>query len=172
MMLYWSATLEEAPRYDLKNDMNVSVVVDTDPVQDVNVLQLMSLRGEPTQLQQLSWVEGRSIGSALIDINFHHIVSDRLNKIRDYLQGEPDDIAEKMMKGRFERFKCSYGTAASSAIPTIPLEVPGLRAGKHFPNVNIEDSTMRITRYASSVTDENKARNNLNPCKGRVEEIV
>ncbi|KAL9137562.1 MAG: hypothetical protein Q9175_001216 [Cornicularia normoerica] len=113
---------------------------------DVNVLQLTSSRGEPTQLQQLSWVEGRSIGSALIDINFHHIVSDRLNKIRDYLQGEPDDIADKMMQGRFERFKCSYGTAASSTIPTIPLEVPGLPPGKHFPIVNIEDSIMRITR--------------------------
>ncbi|CAF9942006.1 hypothetical protein IMSHALPRED_003147 [Imshaugia aleurites] len=113
---------------------------------DVNVLQLTSLRGQPTQLQQLSWVEGRSIGSALIDINFHHIVSDRLNKIRDFLQGEPDDIAYKMMQGRFERFKCSYGTPASSTIPTIPLEVPGLRPGTHFSNVNIEDSTMKITR--------------------------
>ena len=122
----------------------------------MNVLQLTSSRGEPTHLQQLSWVEGRSIGSALIDINFHHIVSDRLNKIRDYLQGEPDDIAEKMMQGRFERFKCSYGTTASSAIPTIPLEVPGLRPGKHFPNVNIEDSTMRITRYVTCLTDEGK----------------
>lgn len=120
----------------------------------MNVLQLKSSRGEPTQLQQLSWVEGRSIGSALIDINFHHIVTDRLNKIRDYLEGEPDDIADKMMQGRFERFKCSYGTAGSSAIPTIPLEVPGLRPGKHFLNVNIEDSTMRITRYVTNLTDE------------------
>lgn len=118
------------------------------------MLQLSSSRGEPTQLQQLSWVEGRSIGSALIDIRFHHIVSDRLNRVRDYLHGEPDHIAEKMMQGRFERFKCSYGTAASSAIPTIPLEVPGLGPGMHFPNVNIEDSTMMITRYVVSVANE------------------
>ena len=127
----------------------------------MNVLQLASSRGEPTQLQQLSWVEGRSIGSALIDLNFHHIVSDRLNKIRDYLHGEPNDIAYKMMQGRFERFKCSYGTAASSAIPTIPLEVPGLRPGQHFSSVNIEDSTMRITRYDISLTNEKEATEDL-----------
>ena len=118
------------------------------------MLQLTSSRGEPTQLQQLSWVEGRTIGSALIDINFHHIIADRLHKIRDYLQGDPDDTADKMMQGRFERFKCSYGTAASSEIPTIPLGVPGLRPGSHFPNVNIEDSTMKITRYATKLADE------------------
>lgn len=138
----------------------------------MNVLQLRSSRGEPTQLQQLSWVEGRSIGSALIDLNFHHIVSDRLNKIRDYLEGKPDDIADKMMRGRFERFKCSYGTAASSAMPTIPLEVPGLRPGRHFPNVNIEDSTMRITRYVISLADVKQMTIFLTTCKGRVEEIV
>lgn len=138
----------------------------------MNVLQLTSSRGEPTQLQQLSWVEGRSIGSALIDINFHHIVSDRLNKIRDYLQGEPDDIADKMMQGRFERFKCSYGTAASSTIPTIPLEVPGLPPGKHFPIVNIEDSIMRITRYVTNLTDDNQVMKLLTICKGRIEEAV
>lgn len=117
----------------------------------MNVLQLTSSRGEPTHLHPLSWVNGQPIGSALIDIRFHHIVSDRLNKIRDYLQGEPYVIAYKMMQGRFERFKCSYGTPASSAIPTIPLEVPGLRPGTHFPNVNIEDSTMRITRYGTNL---------------------
>ena len=114
------------------------------------MLQLTSSRGEPTQLQQLSWVEGRAIGSALIDINFHHIVEDRLHKIREYLQGDPDDTAHKMMQGRFERFKCSYGTPAAYEIPTIPLEVPGLRPGSHFSNVNIEDSTMRITRYVTN----------------------
>ena len=114
------------------------------------MLQLTSSRGEPTQLQQLSWVEGRAIGSALIDMKFHRIVENRLHKITDYLEGDPDDTARKMMQGRFERFKCSFGTAAASEIPTIPLEVPGLRPGSHFPNVKIEDSTMKITRYVTN----------------------
>lgn len=138
----------------------------------MNVLRLTSSRGEPTQLQQLSWVEGRSIGSALIDISFHHIVSDRLNKIRGYLSGEPGLIAEKMMQGRFERFKCSYGTAASSAIPTIPLQVPGLGPGMHFPNVNIEDSTMKITRYLTSLAYETRVMSLLTIRKGRIEEVI
>lgn len=137
----------------------------------MNVLQLTSSRGEPTHLHPLSWVDGHPIGSALIDIHFHHIVTDRLNKIRDYLQGEPSVIADKMMQGRFERFKCSFGTPSSSAIPTIPLEVPGLKPGLHFPNVNIEDSTMRITRYANILADEN-GQVRLTNCKGRVEENV
>ena len=66
-------------------------------------------------------------------------------------------IADKMMQGRFERFKCSYGTASSSAIPTIPLKVPGLQPGTHFPNENIEDSTMRITRYEANLIDESRS---------------
>ncbi len=122
----------------------------------MNVLQLISSRGEPTYLQPLSWVDGDPTGSALIDINFHSLVSSRLNKIRDYLKGEPNEIAYKMMQGRFERFKCSYGTPASAAIPTIPLEVPGLGSGKHFPNVKIEDSTMKITRHVIYLTNRNR----------------
>lgn len=105
-------------------------------------------------------------------MRFHHIVSDRLGKIRSYLHGEPDYIAGKMMQGRFERFKCSYGTPASSTIPTIPLEVPGLGPGMHFPNVNIEDSTMKITRYVISLTDEEQVIDLLTIRKGRIEEAV
>ena len=52
-----------------------------------------------------------------------------------------------MMHGRFERMKCSFGTAASSAIPTIPLPIPGLPRGCDFPDLSIEGSKMLITRY-------------------------
>lgn len=79
-------------------------------------------------------------------MNFHHIAVDRLEKIRPNLKGEPDFIADRMVHGRFERVKCSYGTAASSALPTIPIEVPGLDPGYSFPNANIEDSKMIIAR--------------------------
>ena len=76
------------------------------------------------------------------------------------------------MQGRFERFKCSYGTPASSTIPTIPLEVPGLGPGMHFPNVNIEDSTMKITRYVTSLAKEEQVIGLLTIRKGRAEEAV
>ena len=122
----------------------------------MHVLQLTSSRGEPTHLSPLSWVNGHPVGSALIDINFHHFVSDRLRRIRDYLQGDPNIIAYRMMQGRFERFKCSYGTKSSYSIPTIPLSIPGLGPGKNFPNVNIEDSTMKITKYVTDMADEDR----------------
>ena len=136
--------------------------------QDINVLKLNSAREEPPQLQQLSWVEGeyplqaqcmtagnniflliegRPIGSTLIDMNFHRIVSERLSRIKIHLQGEPEAIAERMMQGRFERFKCSYGTAATTTIPTLPLAVPGLAPGHNFPDANIDDSEMIFSRH-------------------------
>lgn len=92
---------------------------------------------------------GRSIGSALIDMDFHQILSDRLEAIQDHLQGDPDIIADHMMQGRFERIKCSYGTAASSVVPTIPLPVPGLAPGFCHSGANIEDSTLVLTRCAN-----------------------
>ena len=93
-------------------------------------------------------VVGRPIGSALIDMDFHQILSDRLEKIQDFLQGDPETIADQMMQGRFERIKCSFGTAASSGVPLIPLPVPGLAPGFCHSSTNIENSTFVLTRCA------------------------
>ncbi|KAL8740298.1 MAG: hypothetical protein Q9190_006981 [Brigantiaea leucoxantha] len=106
---------------------------------DVNVLKIVSSRGEATRLQQLSWVEGRPIGSTQIDMKFHGMICERLDQIRNHLLEEPNNVAEKMMQGRFERFKCSYGTAASSSMPSLPLEVPGLPFGFSSANAQIEN---------------------------------
>ena len=81
----------------------------------------------------------------MIDEDFHGIVTERLEKLRDHLKDEPVDTAHCMVHGRFERIKCSYGTAASSALPTIPIEIPGLKPGYSIPKANIEDSNMIIT---------------------------
>lgn len=88
---------------------------------------------------------GRTIGSALIDMSFFGIILERLNRIRASLTGEPESNADRMVHGRFERVKCSYGTAISSALPTIPIEVPGLAPGQNFPDAHIEDSKMIVT---------------------------
>jgi len=93
---------------------------------------------------------GRPIGSTLIDINFHSMISERLSKIASDLKQEPQMVADGMIQGRFERMKCSFGTAASSTIPTIPLPVPGLEPGCSFPDANIVDSKMIITRSVES----------------------
>ncbi|MCJ1404496.1 hypothetical protein MMC11_007722 [Xylographa trunciseda] len=114
---------------------------------DVNILRLDSSPGEAAKLEQLSFVEGQSIGSTQIDMGFHNIVADRLSKIRDYLQGEPKDIADAMLLDkRFENFKCSFGSAAASANPDRYFEVPGLPPGGfNCPELGIEGSKMRLT---------------------------
>ena len=81
----------------------------------------------------------------MIDINFHHLVLGRLDRVRALLNTDPAFVTDRMVHGRFERIKCSYGTAASSALPTIPIEVPGLDPGYSNSDAKIEDSRMIIT---------------------------
>lgn len=90
-------------------------------------------------------VAGRSIGSALIDIDFQEILFTRLQKIQEYLLEHPEDVVEEMVRDRFERIKCSFGTPSISTLPRIPLEVPGLAPGHHYPELAIEDSRMMFT---------------------------
>ena len=89
---------------------------------------------------------GRSIGSALIDIDFHGIILTRLQKIQEYLLESPEDVADRMVRDKFERVKCSFGTSAISTLPNIPLEVPCLASGHHHPEIFIENSRMMITQ--------------------------
>ena len=113
---------------------------------DVNVLKLLSSGAEPTRLQQLSWVEGRPIGSTCIDMDFHRLIVTRLSQIRDRLAEDVEELADQMMHGRFERFKCSYGTPLSDANPNLLLQVPGLQPGFNLPSAMIENSMMSFSR--------------------------
>ncbi|KAM0795114.1 hypothetical protein BDR22DRAFT_814045 [Usnea florida] len=112
---------------------------------DVNVLRMTSLKGQATRLKQLSYVEGRSIGSALIDIDFEDLLFTRLEKIKQYLLKDPEDVVEEMVRDKFERIKCSFGTPSISTLPRIPFEIPGLAPGHHYPEIAIEDSRMMFT---------------------------
>ena len=112
---------------------------------DLNVLKLTNSGQGRTELEPLSWVEGQSIGSTLIDFRIAKLISERLETIRHHIEGEPRDVAEKMMRGRFETFKCSFGVEASN-VPTLPLPVPGLAPGQDFPQARVADSKMIITK--------------------------
>lgn len=90
---------------------------------------------------------GRPIGSALIDMTFQLLLEERLHKIRNVLQGHPEETAERMMLGRFERIKCSFGSGVTAELPTIPLPIPGLPPGYTNETVGISDSKMIITRW-------------------------
>lgn len=114
---------------------------------DVNILKVGST--DHTELLQLSSVEGAVIGSAMIDFKIQRVIETRLQLISHLIQGEVQVVAETMLKGRFDTFKCSFGSAASN-VQKLPLPVPGLNAGQAFPQSAIEDGKMIITRHVPS----------------------
>ncbi|EED18796.1 conserved hypothetical protein [Talaromyces stipitatus ATCC 10500] len=111
---------------------------------DVNVLKLLSSTGEPTVLKQLGNVEGRPIGSVFIDRTIHQLLCERLSRICHHLPKTPTDTAWKMISGRFQRLKCSFGTDATST-PWLKLDVPSLGPGSDFPEAEIQNGQMRIS---------------------------
>ncbi|PGH31639.1 hypothetical protein GX50_05581 [[Emmonsia] crescens] len=111
---------------------------------DVNVLKILSSKGEPSRLEPLDHVEGQPIGSVFIDFSVHQLIFQRLSNIRDHLPVPPKEIVWKMMSGRFERFKCSFGTDMSWTIPPLKLDVPGL-TGLNFPEAEVYNGQIAIS---------------------------
>lgn len=118
---------------------------------DVNVLKVQSAYSGRTQLKQLSWVEGKAVGSALIDFKVGKLVQERLRLVEGHLSDSDHNIAEKMLRDRFETFKCSFGTKAQTALDLF-LPVPGMESGWDFPEARIKDSRMVITRFGIELT--------------------
>ncbi|OQD84112.1 hypothetical protein PENANT_c014G07146 [Penicillium antarcticum] len=110
---------------------------------DVNVLKLMSSRGEPTRLEQLGHVEGQPIGSVFIDRKMHQLICERLEKVKESLGLPPSEAAWKMTSGRFQRLKCAFGTE-STLTPWLTLDVPSLEPSPDFPEAEIYNGQMRI----------------------------
>lgn len=111
---------------------------------DVNVLKIVSDRY--TQLTQLSSVEGAVIGSSMIDFRIQQLIESRLRPLQHLIRDDVQSVAEQMLRGRFDTFKCSFGSAASN-VHKLPLSVPGLDLEHNFPQSAIEDGKMVITRF-------------------------
>ncbi|KAG8532511.1 uncharacterized protein KY384_002388 [Bacidia gigantensis] len=141
---------EAAAVYALKSDYekdDVVLVCDAGGgTTDVNALKLISSPSEPTRLKQLSWVEGRPVGSTQIDMEIHRLIVSRLEQVRYDLPGDLDRVADHMVQGKFERFKCSYGTALSASVPNLILKVPGLAPGHSCPAAKIFNADMRLSQ--------------------------
>ena len=88
---------------------------------------------------------GKPVGSALIDIRVQQLLEERLRHISHRLPASPIDTAEIMMHGRFERFKCAFGTSAYD-MPQLFLRVPGLPPGTDYPLAGVANSQIGITR--------------------------
>ncbi|OJZ81557.1 hypothetical protein ASPFODRAFT_51951 [Aspergillus luchuensis CBS 106.47] len=110
---------------------------------DVNVLKLLSAQGEPTQLAQLGHVEGHPIGSVFIDREIHRLMCKRLEVVQQHLKSSPNTTAWRMTFGRFQRYKCAFGTEAT-VTPWLKLDVPGLDPNLDFPEVGIFNGQMQI----------------------------
>ena len=111
---------------------------------DVNILRVSESSAGQTELEPLSYVEGQPIGSTLINFRVEKLITQRLECIRHQLSAEPRRIAEKMMRSRFETFKCTFGTEAMS-VPKLLMYVTDLPPGLDFPQAHVEDSRMVIT---------------------------
>lgn len=114
---------------------------------DVNILKVQSSGVGQTELEPLSWVEGRAIGSALIDFRVEKLIAERLRSIHGHFVGEPELIAHQMLRdgSRFESFKCNLGDEAMD-LPALRLTVPGLAPGSDSTYPFIENSQMIITK--------------------------
>ncbi|KAK6441672.1 hypothetical protein LTR95_002088 [Oleoguttula sp. CCFEE 5521] len=142
---------EAAAVYALKSGMTIGesfVVCDAGGgTSDVNVLRVVSTG--TLALEALSYVEGRAVGSVLIDYKAQKLVSQRLKLIREHVPGDIDAIAEQMVRDGFHTFKCSFGSVAYNAYTKLKLQIPGLSLGTDFPGVNVEDSRLVISRRAT-----------------------
>ena len=138
-----AAAISVASRYLETND-NILVCDAGGGTTDVNILKFLSARGMPLRLESLSKVEGRPIGSALIDIRIQQLLESSLRHVEHRLSKRPSEVAEQMMAGRFERFKCNFG-APGSNIPYLLLEVPDLAPGTNIPHADIVNSRIAIT---------------------------
>lgn len=97
---------------------------------DVNILKVISSGTGITELAPLQHVEGRAIGSTLIDFHVEKLVAERLHVIAGYLSEPVDIVTTKMIKdkSRFESFKCNIGDDVMD-LPTLRLSIPGVPNG-------------------------------------------
>ncbi|OQV00389.1 hypothetical protein CLAIMM_05890 [Cladophialophora immunda] len=114
---------------------------------DVNILKVLASGIGETELEPLSWVEGRAIGSTLIDYRMEKLIIERLKPIREQLALDPETAAYRMLResSRFESFKCNLGDEAMD-LPSLRLPIPGLPFGTNIESAHVEDSQMIITK--------------------------
>ncbi|KAH0173608.1 hypothetical protein KCU67_g1193, partial [Aureobasidium melanogenum] len=113
---------------------------------DINILKIKNTEPGQHEIEPLDWVEGTAVGSTLIDFKIEELVLERLERIQEHLPAPAELLAEKMVNcSGFQTFKCSFGLDAQEGLDLF-LTIPTLAIGLDFPESNIQDSRMRITR--------------------------
>lgn len=109
---------------------------------DVNLLKVKSI-DKQIELEPLDHVEGVPVGSTLIDFHMGLHIKERLELIKDHLQGNIDFLAEEMLTGLFQTRKHSF---PGPIVPQFHLDVKGLAGSHTFPEAGITNSRMAIDR--------------------------
>jgi hypothetical protein len=91
----------------------------------------------------LDHVEGVSVGSTLIDFKIAQHVSERLELIKEHLDGEIPILAEEMLAGQFQTVRHSF---PNPIVEQFSLDVKGLAGSHTFPEAGITNSRMVIER--------------------------
>jgi hypothetical protein len=91
----------------------------------------------------LDHVEGVSVGSTLIDFKITQRVSERLELIKEHLDGEIPILAEETLAGQFQTVKHSF---PNPIVEQFSLDVKGLAGSHTFPEAGITNSRMVIER--------------------------
>ncbi|KAH0541555.1 hypothetical protein FGG08_003967 [Glutinoglossum americanum] len=121
-------------------------------IQDICVLEVVSAKDSPIELEQLSHVKGKPIGSVQIDNTFRCIAEKRLNLINRRLRlldppVVPKRAAREMTLGQFQHHKENCGTPLAD-VQVIPIRIPGLPAdfSSDGADVNIEGGNMLFSK--------------------------
>jgi hypothetical protein len=91
----------------------------------------------------LDHVEGVSVGSTLIDFKIAQHVSERLELIKEHLDGEIPILAEETLAGQFQTVKHSF---PNPIVEQFSLDMKGLAGSHTFPEAGITNSRMVIER--------------------------
>lgn len=75
------------------------------------------------------------------------MISQKLEKVRESLKASPREVAWSMLRGRFERFKCSFGTETTWTIPSLKLDVPNIGSNTSCPEAGIHNGQIAISRF-------------------------
>jgi hypothetical protein len=83
------------------------------------------------------------VGSTLIDFHMARHIRERLELIKDYLEGDITLLAEEMLTGTFQTVKHSF---PNPVVEQFNLDVKGLAGSHTFPEARITNSRMAIDR--------------------------
>jgi hypothetical protein len=95
------------------------------------------------ELEPLDAVEGLPVGSTLIDVHMGQHIKERLEMIKDHLEGDIEFLADEMLTGTFQTIKHSF---PSPIVDQFQLDVKGLAGSHTFPEAGITNSRMAIDR--------------------------